>query len=152
MDANVMSEFTITCLKLFYYNYSLSTFILMVCIMSAVFGLVQLVKKLIKHYTKNIKNEKLRKLANKSIILSSFIISIGIWFLLNLIIPSIVKIDWVSMFLTGAMPVVAHALYDGVITKEQAKSAVSDIENITKDGKIDKNDQSAVKEFLDKVK
>lgn len=147
------AEFTIFCIKLFYANYSLSTVILMVCIMGAIYGLVHLLKKPIKMLTsKYIKDEKMRKLANKSIILLAYIVSIAIWFVLNLVMPTIVKIDWVQIFLTGSSAVVAHALVDGVITKDKAKEALKSLDKITEDGKLDGNDQSAVKEFLEKVK
>lgn len=147
---DIFYEFTLFCLKFFYSNYSLATALLLVGIVGAVFGLVQLVKKPIKKLTAKITNEKLRKLANKSLIFLSFGFSVGLWFLLNVILPSVVQIDWALVLLTGALPVVAHAVYDGLIGSKTAKQAVEAIKDITEDGKIDKNDTTAIKDFFDK--
>lgn len=146
-------EFIAPLAKFCYENYSLSMIILSLCVVAIVYIIVNLIKKPIKYLTsKYIKNKNTRTLVNKSIILISFGVSIGIWYLLNWVLPTIVQIDWLMIALSGALPVVGYAFKDGFISKEQAKSAIEDLTKITEDGKLDKNDESAVKDYLNKVK
>jgi hypothetical protein len=152
MGNEVLSDSTIALIKWVYNNYSLSMGIFLVCIMGAVFGLVQLLKKPIKHFTSKIKNETLRIIVNKTIILLSFLVSIGLWYLLNWIIPELVQIDWALMFLSGAMPVVFHAIGDKVINKAKGEKMVETITKVVEDKKVDKDDSPALKELLENIK
>ena len=120
--------------------------------MAIVIGLCALLKKPIKLLTNKIKNEPLRKLCNKVIIVMAYGLSIGLYYLLAWILPQYVTVDWVQITLSGSLAIVGYALGDGVITKNKAKDAIEDIKNVVKDGKINGNDNSAIKEFYDKVK
>ena len=111
-----------------------------------------MIKKPIKALTKRITNEKLRKFANKSIIILAYAISIGLYYLLAWLLPQYVTVDWVQITLSASLAIVAYALGDGVITKNTAKLAVDDLKEIVKDGKVDENDKTAIEEFYDKVK
>lgn len=108
-------------------NYPAYLMVVLVVIMSTIFGILTLLKKPIKKLTAKISNERLRKLANKSIIVLSFLLSVGIWALLNYLLPTYFDFNIAEILLSGAFPVVVYALVDGVITKEKAINVVSTI-------------------------
>lgn len=128
-------------------NYNLYVFVALVISMSLIIIVLNLLKKPIKKLTSKIKDERLRKLANKSIILLSFGLSALGWVILNLILPNYFEINMVLILLDGAFPVVIYALQDGVITKDKALSLVETLEDITKDGEVTKKE---VKEVIEK--
>lgn len=153
MNWEVVYSFIIETIGFLYENFSLFYVILMVVTMAIIIGLCALIKKPIKAFTKKyITNEKLRKLANKIIIVMAYGISIGLYYLLAWLLPQFVTVDWVQITLSASLAIVAYALGDGVITKNTAKLAVDDLKEIVKDGKVDENDESAIKEFYNKVK
>lgn len=130
-------------------GYSLFTVVIILAMTTLVFVILTLLKKPIKALTKKIKNEKLRKLANKVIILLAFGLAVGLWFLANKLAPAHFSINGVEILLTGALPVVAYALGDGILTKSSAKAIVGTILEVTEDGKVSKEDAKTV---IDKVK
>lgn len=103
-------------------NYPTYLVVVLAVIMSTIFGILTLLKKPIKKLTSKIQDEKCRKLANKSIIILSFLLSVGIWALLSYIWPMYFKFNIAEILLTGAFPIVAYAFIDGVITKDKAKN------------------------------
>ena len=128
-------------------NYNLYVFVALIISMSLIIIVLNLLKKPIKKLTSKIKDERLRKLANKSIILLSFGLSALGWVILNLILPNYFEINMVLILLDGAFPVVIYALQDGVITKDKALSLVETLEDITKNGEVTKKE---VKEVIEK--
>ena len=152
MNWEVVYSFIIETIGFLYENFSLFYVILMVLTMGIIIGLCALIKKPIKALTKRITNEKLRKFANKSIIILAYAISIGLYYLLAWLLPQYVTVDWVQITLSASLAIVAYALGDGVITKNTAKLAFDDLKEIVKDGKVDENDKTAIEEFYDKVK
>lgn len=152
MDWEVVYQFIIESIGFLYEKFSLFYVILMVVTMGIIIGLCALIKKPIKALTKRIANEKLRKLANKTIIILAYGISIGLYYLLGWLLPQYITVDWVQITLSASLAIVAYALGDGIITKNTAKLAVDDLKEIVKDGKVDENDESAIKEFYNKVK
>ena len=152
MNWEAIWQFVIENIGFLYENFSLYSTILIVVVMGVIIGICSLLKKPIKAITKHIKNETLRKLCNKIIIVMAFGVSIGIYYLLAWLLPQYVTIDWVQITLSGSLAIVGYALGDGVITKAKATDAVNNVKEVIKDGKIDKNDNSAIKEFYEKVK
>ena len=127
-------------------NYNLYVFVALIISMSIIVFLLNLLKKPIKILTSKIENEKMRKFANKSIILLSFGLSALGWFLLNLMLPKYFQIDFVLILLDGALPVVIYALGEGILTKEKALKIVDNIKDIAEDGEITKEE---VKEIVE---
>ena len=145
MNWEAIGQFFIENIGYLYANFSLYSVVLMVFTMTFIIAFCALLKKPIKALTKKIQNEKVRKLANKTIILMAYGISIGLYYLLAWLLPQYITVDWVQITLSASLSIVAYSLGDGVITKDKANSAVNDIKNLTKDN-------NAIKEFYDKVK
>jgi hypothetical protein len=129
-------------------------------IISFTIGILTLIKKPIKKLTAKIPNEKVRKLANKMFIVFAFGFSFIAWFVLNLVAPSYFSLEGIEVLLTGAFSIVLYALGDGVITKSKAQQLVDTIAEVADDKKADekksekveKKPESAIKEYLKKVK
>ena len=131
-------------------------------IVSFTIGILTLIKKPIKKITAKITNEQLRKLANKVFIAFAFSISFGAWAILHCVAPAYFDIEAVEILLTGALAVVLYALGDGVITKSKAQQLVEKITEVAEDKKAEqkkdeeikpeKKKESAIKEYLKKVK
>lgn len=139
-------------------NYALYMVVTMSVIISLTVGLLSLIKQPIKALTSKIKNEKLRKLANKMFIFFAFALSALAWFVLKLISPAHFSFEVVEVLLTGAFSIVIYALGEGIITRSSAKQIVDEIVNNTQDEKAENETikksktESAVNEFLKKVK
>lgn len=123
-----------------------------------IFALTQVLKLPIKACTKHIKNERVRKIANSTILLIPFALGVLCDFLYQ------------TYYLHGAFSVVTGLGYGtagislyGVIERffkvkisnpyesEEGKAVIELAENVSKDGKVDENDKHAVKDFWDKV-
>lgn len=126
-------------------NYNLFVVIALCIFMTIIVCILNLMKKPIKLLTGKIKNEKLRKLANKSIIILSFGLSALGWAIIHWVLPDYFDYDLVLILLNGAFPVVVYALGDGIITKDQAKQIVDKVEEIVEDGKVEKEE---IKQFI----
>ena len=146
-----MREVAVQILNYLLKNYALYLVVTMSVIISLTIGLLTLIKKPLKKLTGKIKNEKLRKLANKPFILVAFGLSGLSWFALNKISAHYFPFEAMKVFLTGAMSIVAYSFADGVITKPQAKELVDTIKEIDGDKKLDKKDKTAIEELYDKV-
>lgn len=121
---------------LFEQHYGWFVTIFMTLLITIIGLILKLIKKPIKHFTAKIKNERIRKLVNKCIIVLSFGIATGVWFLLNHFFPKYFAIDWVQIVLSGALPVVVYAIFDGVISVDKVKNLASTIIDAAADGKI----------------
>ena len=141
-------------------NYALYLVATMGVIISYTIGILTLIKKPIKKLTAKIPNERLRKLANKMFILFAFVISFSVWSVLNFVAPQYFPLEIIEVVLTGAFSIVIYALGDGVINKSQAQQLVDTIAEVADDKKADekkaekveKKPESAIKEYLKKVK
>jgi hypothetical protein len=125
--------------------------ILMTMFMIIIGLLLKIIKKPIKHFTSKIKNEKLRKLANKSIIVLSFAIAIGFWYLLHYLLPQYFTINWGQIILSGALPIVAYAVFDGILPVEKVKKIVNKVIDATVDGVITADELKEIGETISKA-
>ncbi len=132
-------------------NYALYLVATMSIIVSFTIAVLSLIKIPIKRLTSKIKNERLRKLINKVFIVIAFGISFGAWLLLNIISEYYFPLETVKILLTGAFSIVIYAFGDGVITKPKAKQLIDSIIDFA-DDKDNKQGESAVEEYLKKVK
>lgn len=124
-----------------------------------VFALTQLLKMPIKHFTKLIQNERVRKMANATILLIPFALGVVLDFFYS------------TYYLATAFSVINGLGYGsagvslyGIVERffkvkvenpyetEEGKMALEFVSEVAKDGKVDKADKHAVKDFWDKVK
>lgn len=142
-------------------NYGLLT-VIMITIIEV---LMYLLKWPIKFFTNKIPNELVRKIVNKSLIILAFALSIAVYALGHLWLPSLVPFAPGKVIMTGAFTVVLYAFVDGVIPKldifkkiEKKAKETSDavepvIEEIKNDEKPSKEKvKSAVDSFHDLLK
>jgi hypothetical protein len=115
-------------------------------------GLMELVKWPVKKLTAKIQNERIRKLANKSIILLSFGLAFLLEYVAHAIIPQYVSFSSAAALAEGAFANVLYLLGEGVITPEKAKAVVTQIKPIDSEASEDQSKKSAVDEFNDLVK
>lgn len=130
------------------------------CIMAIiVFAMTQVCKLPIKYFTKRIKNERKRKIANATILLIPFIFGVLLEFLYS---TYVLKVTF-SVIAGLGYGTAGISLY-GVIERFfkiktnnpyetiEGEAVVDLIEDVTGDGKVDKEDIDAVKAFWEKVK
>ena len=132
-------------------GYSTYMIVVIMLMSTFIFLLLTLLKKPIKKLTKRIKSTKLRHLANKTIILLAYGISILGWYILSKVAPGYFSFDLVEVVLTGSVPIVAYAVGDGVLTKSEASSNVQKILEITKDGQVTPEELCDAVNNLDKA-
>ncbi len=132
-------------------GYSTYMIVVIMLMSTFIFLLLTLLKKPIKKLTKRIKSAKLRHLANKTIILLAYGISILGWYILSKVAPGYFSFDLVEVVLTGSVPIVAYAVGDGVLTKSEASSNVQKILEITKDGQVTPEELCDAVDDLDKA-
>jgi hypothetical protein len=128
-------------------NYGWVTLVITIIVLA----LTEAIKIPFKMLTGKIKNEKLRKLANKSIILISFGLAFLCHYVASLICPAVVHFGTGYPCVEGAFANLFYALGEGVITLGQAGSLAKQIKNISDDPKnptvTDETKQDAVNEF-----
>lgn len=122
------------------------------CLIMIINTVLMFMKKPIKKLTGKIKNETVRKLANKIFILFSFGFSALLWYALSELSSNYFVYDEVQVLLTGAFSTVVYALGDGIVNKPKAKKLVDAVKEIAEDNKVDEKDQSAIEEFYNIVK
>lgn len=131
------------------------------CAMAVIIFLVtQVIKIPIKFLTKKIKNERTRKIINSVILLIPFGLGVLGEFLyatyyLHSTFTVIAGLGYgtAGISLYGIVERFFKVKSDNPYTTTEEGKAVKDlIDNVTEDNKIDLNDASAVKEFLDKLK
>ena len=131
-----------------------------VCAMAViVFGLTQLLKMPIKHFTKFIKHERVRKMVNATILLIPFALGIALdyfysTFYLATAFSVINGLGYGSagISLYGIVERFFKVKVENPYETEEGKLAIELVGEIAKDGKVDRNDKHAVKDFWDKVK
>lgn len=121
-----------------------------------VFAFTQLLKMPIKALTSKIENERTRKIVNGTILLIPFILGVLFEFLLTtLVFHEPFTVIQGLTYGTGGI-----SLY-GVVERffkvknpydtEEGEAVIELVEKVTEDGKVDENDKTALKEFLDLV-
>ena len=121
-----------------------------------VFAFTQLLKMPIKALTSKIENERTRKIVNGTILLIPFILGVLFEFLLTtLVFHEPFTVIQGLTYGTGGI-----SLY-GVVERffkvknpydtEEGEAVMELVEKVTEDGKVDENDKTALKEFLDLV-
>lgn len=128
-----------------------------------IFLITQVLKLPIKVGTKRIKNERVRKIVNATILLIPFGLGVLFEYLYVTYCPSAYCTIKSFTGLTGLGYGTAGISLYGVIERffkiktnnpyntEEGKAVTDLIDSVTLDGKIDNTDKSAVQEFLDKV-
>lgn len=142
-------------------SYPLDKVIVMGIIISLTVILLSIIKTPIKALTKKITNERLRKSANKIIILLAFLVSAIVWVLIHLFLPHH-SAQLADPLISASFSIVLYNIGEGIITRSSAKKIVQDIVDETTDKIADKpageelrkNQKvgSAVSDFLEKVK
>jgi len=115
--------------------------LIMVAIISV---LVEAIKIPIKMLTSKIKNEKLRKLANKSIILLTFGLAFLIEYLGGLIAPAVTSFNPTMALVEGCLSNLVYALGEGIITTTKAKEIADKVAEVSDDGTITANEAADV--------
>jgi uncharacterized protein YacL len=121
-----------------------------------VFAFTQLLKMPIKALTSKIENERTRKIVNGTILLIPFILGVLFEFLLTtLVFHEPFTVIQGLTYGTGGI-----SLY-GVVERffkvknpydtEEGEAVMELVEKVTEDGKVDENDKTALKEYLDLV-
>ena len=124
-----------------------------------IFALTQLLKLPIKHWTKNIKNERVRRIVNATILIIPFALGVLADFLystyyLHTAFSAINGLGYGSagISLYGLIERFFKVSIENPYESVEGEAVVELVEDIKADGKVDKNDQHAVKDFWEKVK
>lgn len=129
------------------------------CTMAIIIFLVtQFLKLPIKHFTSKIKDERKRKIINSTILLIPFVLGILLDFFYSTycIHQAFSVIEGLGygtagISLYGVIERFFKVKIENPYDSEEGKAVTQLVDDITADGKIDSEDTSAVKEFLDKV-
>lgn len=130
------------------------------CAMAVIiFALTQVLKLPIKACTKHIKNERVRRMVNATILLIPFALGVLADFLystyyLQTAFTVITGLGYgtAGISLYGAIERFFKVKTDNPYETETGKAVTELVNEISKDGKVDENDKHAVKDFWDKVK
>lgn len=130
------------------------------CAMAVIiFALTQVLKLPIKHFTKKISNQRVRRMVNATILLIPFAVGIVLDFLystyyLNAAFSVITGLGYgtAGISLYGAIERFFKVKTENPYETEAGKAVTELVEEISKDGKVDGEDKHAVKDFWDKVK
>lgn len=140
---DVVIEFIKSVFNFLIANYALYVVVIMGVLMTIIYFVLNLVKKPIKKLTGKIQNDRLRHLANKSIIVLSFGFSALFWFILHYFIPMYFAFNGVEILLTGAFPIVLYAMIENLgkpNMKEISNKIVDTVKEIVSDGKVEKGE------------
>jgi hypothetical protein len=130
------------------------------CAMAVIiFALTQVLKLPIKYFTKKISNERLRRIVNATILLIPFGLGILADFLystyyLHTAFTIITGLGYgtAGISLYGAVERFFKVKTNNPYESEAGKAVTELVGEISKDGKVDKNDTHAVKDFWKKIK
>ena len=130
------------------------------CAMAVIiFIATQFLKLPIKFGTKHIKNERVRKIANSVILLIPFALGIALDFLystciLHTAFSVIAGLGYgtAGISLYGVVERFFKVKVSNPYDSEEGKAVTELVNEVSKDGKVDKKDTDAVKEFWKKVK
>ena len=144
MEAFVKSMFTF----LLQY-YALYLVLFMGIITTLIITTLKFAKIPFKKLTAKIQQERVRKFTNRVFIFTiSFGLSFAFWFLLNWISPQYFQIDYLEIFLNGALPIVVYAFGEGWITAEKAKKLIENVVDKIDDGELTESEvKDTVKEL-----
>ena len=131
-----------------------------VCAMAVIiFIATQFLKLPIKFGTKHIKNERVRKIANSVILLIPFALGIALDFLystyiLHTAFSIIAGLGYgtAGISLYGVVERFFKVKVSNPYDSEEGKAVTELVNEVSKDGKVDKKDTDAIKEFWKKVK
>lgn len=130
------------------------------CAMAVIiFGLTQLLKLPIKHFTSKIVNERARKIVNATILLIPFILGVAFEMVFSTYYLE-VTISLVRGLSYGTAGISIYSLFerflkvkiDNPYETEEGAAVQELIEDVTADGQVDEGDSAAVQEFFSKVK
>ena len=125
-----------------------------------IFFATQLLKMPIKHFTAKMKNERVRRMINATILLIPF--ALGVLF--DILYCTFVTHTAFSIIVGLGYGSAGISLYGAVerffkvkisnpyVETEEGKAVTELVEAVTADGKVDKKDQDPIKEFWKKVK
>lgn len=130
------------------------------CAMAVIiFALTQVLKLPIKACTKHIKNERVRRMVNATILIIPFALGVFADFLystyyLQTAFTVITGLGYgtAGISLYGAIERFFKVKTDNPYETEAGKAVTELVEEISKDGKVDGNDKHAVADFWNKVK
>ena len=124
-----------------------------------IFAITQLLKMPIKHFTNKIKNDRVRRIVNITILLIPFALGVGFEFLYSMY----VYFDAFELGVGvayGSSAVFAYSIVERFLkvklpnpfATEEGKAFLQLVDTVSEDGKIDENDKDAIKAFWEKVK
>lgn len=124
-----------------------------------IFAFTQLLKLPIKHFTSKIKNVRVKKLANISILILAFALSV----LLDFLFAYFYLKEGVDLLRALRNWTGSSAVYslierffgvkvENPMETEEGEAVVDCVTEVCADKKVDKNDKGAVKEFWERVK
>ena len=124
-----------------------------------IFGITQLLKLPIKFFTAKINNERGRKIVNATILLIPFACGIlGDYFYSTYYLHTAYNIITGLSYGTTAISIYGlverffKVKVDNPYETDDGKAVVQLVGDVTKDGKVDSNDKSAVQSFLEKMR
>lgn len=119
-----------------------------------IFAITQLLKLPIKATTKRIKNERARRIVNSTILLIPFLLGLTAEFLystyyLHIAFTGITGLGYgtAGISLYGVVERFFKVKLENPMDSEEGKAVTELVEQVQKDGKIDKSDISAVDDF-----
>lgn len=115
-----------------------------VIMVGVVTGLVEVLKIPIKKLTAKITNEKLRKLANKSIIILTFGLSFLLDYLGSVVLPQYMTFTPTISFVEGAVSNLVYALAEGLISVKDATTIAEKVKKTASDGKVTADEAKSV--------
>ena len=130
------------------------------CAMAVIiFALTQVLKLPIKACTKHISNERVRRMANATILLIPFLVGIALDFIYaTYYLHGAVSIlnglgyGTAGISLYGAIERFFKVKVENPYDTKEGKAVVELVGEVSKDGKVDESDKHAVKDFWEKVK
>lgn len=117
-------------------------------------GILELIKLPYKHFTKKIKNEIVRHLLNKVIILLCFVISFLLYYFGHIILPKYIAYNTITVIGSALFSNIIYALGDGVINGNTAKKLINVVAELDsdKDNNLSKKEiEDAKKKFDDEL-
>jgi hypothetical protein len=130
------------------------------CAMAVIiFALTQVLKLPIKACTKHIKNERVRRMVNATILLIPFIVGVAIDFVYSTYylhgafsIINGLGYGTAGISLYGAIERFFKVKTENPYETQEGKAVTEFVDEISKDGKVDGNDKHAVADFWNNVK
>lgn len=130
------------------------------CAMAVIiFALTQVLKLPIKYFTKKIKNERIRRMVNATILLIPFAVGIALDFLYSTYylhgafsIINGLGYGTAGISLYGAIERFFKVKTENPYETQEGKAVTELVEDISKDGKVNGDDKHAVADFWNKVK